>query len=542
MGAKILRSEAHHVGYERDFVIYDEKESEKLLKLVLNALKVVGDLYDVSTLRDIISKVKQSMNEKLIDYYDNEFPMFKTIFMLYIKALRASNAMDFDDLLGLTYKLFRTTPEVLKDWQHRFEYFLVDEYQDTNKAQHEVFKFLVGNSSNVTVVGDPQQCIYTWRGAHPDNILKFESEFPGAEIIKLEQNYRSSKKILGAANVVISKATGLWKKKVLDLWTGNISGEDIILREFYDRAKESAYVASEITKLKTIKGLKWNDFAILVRLTFLTRHIEEALMRLRIPYQIIGGLKFGQRKEIRDLVSYLSLVHNPRDEIAFERIVNVPSRGIGPAAISTIKEQDPESYIDKLRLAIPKLSKKAKAEAEKLLKAFEFVMPKANDFPHDTLAYLYNTLGYEGYLKDKFKGDSFDRISNVKELLALLKTAQLNGRTLSNFLEENKLVSVQDDINEKDSVKVMTIHAAKGLEFPVVFVVGLEEGILPCNMAQTPDELEEERRLFYVAITRPKEQLRLSYAVNEYGGDYGTKRAVSPSRYVNDIKDHVRFI
>lgn len=542
MGAKILRFEAHHVGYERDFVIYDEKESEKVMKNVLSELKVMGDLYEPSVLREAVSKIKQSLNEKLIDYYEDEYPMFKQIFFGYVKSLRASNAMDFDDLLGFTYKLFRTTPEVLRNWQKKFDYFLVDEYQDTNMAQHEILKFLVGDSKNITVVGDPQQTIYTWRGAHPDNILKFENHFPGAKIIKLEQNYRSTGKILTAANSVIAKASGEWKKKILSLWTDNDHGSDIILREFYDRGKEAAYLASEISKLKTLKKYAWNDFAILVRLTFLTRYVEEALMRLRIPYEIIGGLKFGQRKEIRDLVSYMSLIHNPRDEMAFERIINVPSRGMGPAAVEKIKSSPKEAYAEKLRDALPLLSKKQREAAEKLLKVLDFVAPRANDYPFDTLTYVYNAIWYEAYLKEKFKGESFDRIGNVKELMEILKTAQLNQKTLATFLEESKLVSAQDDISEKDSVKVMTIHAAKGLEFPIVFLIGCEEGILPCHMANTDEQLEEERRLFYVAITRPKDQLRLSYATSEFNNDYSGRKEVRPSRYLRDIVDHVKFV
>ncbi len=542
MGAKILRLEAHHVGYERDFVIYDEKESEKMMKNVLSKLKVMGDLYEPSILREAVSKIKQSLNEKLIDYYEGEYPMFKQIFFGYVKALRASNAMDFDDLLGFTYKLFRTTPEVLHRWHKKFNYFLVDEYQDTNRVQHEILKFLVGDSKHITVVGDPQQTIYTWRGAHPDNILKFENHFSNTKIIKLEQNYRSTGKILTAANSVISKASGEWKKKILSLWTRNDHGSDIILREFYDRGNEAAYIASEISKLKTINKYAWNDFAILVRLTFLTRYVEEALMRLRIPYEVIGGLKFSQRKEIRDLVSYLSLIHNPHDEIAFDRIINVPSRGIGPAAVDKIKSSLKDTYVEKLRDTLPILSKKQQEAAGKLLNVIDFVSARANDYPFDTLTYVYNAIGYEAYLKNTFRGASFDRIENVKELMAILKTAQLNEKTLSTFIEENKLISAQDDITDKDSVKVMTIHAAKGLEFKIVFLIGCEEGILPCNMANTDEQLEEERRLFYVAITRPRDQLRLSYATSEFNGDYSGRKRARPSRYLRDIIDHVEFI
>lgn len=863
MGAKILRQDANDVGYDKNFIIYDESESSRVVKQVLNGLNLTDSLYDTGEIRDAISKVKQSLNQDLLNFYDTEYPMFKIIFMTYVKALKMCNAVDFDDLLGLVYKLFRINENVLLKWQKKFDYFLVDEYQDTNKAQHEVFRFLVGDSKNITVVGDPYQCwagdgvvntqngnklvselkvgdlvesyrlkglryeevtnikinndsqiflvrtktgnvlrvtkdhlmfvkhsnknsgiflylmfrydmgfrigitngngldffsrrsseladkmwiigrydkiedalynetrysllygiptvpfvthtrkmklvgehllnlfyefgnngykllndlqlnfnypnslpkgvnsisranvnitvgskhhevsfevggrksvnrirryfssykdayffasalkvgvkardireqlhfkyhdhlsvvplsqltdtmfipivrnneilldevveikpdgieksydievaksgnmivngilshncIYEWRGAHSDNILKFDHEFPSTKTIKLERNYRSTNNILTAANAIISKCTGAYKDKVLRLHTEIDDGEDIILREFHDRDKEALYVASEIRKLKNLKGYNWGDFAILVRLTFLTRFIEDALMGFKIPYQVVGGLRFGQRKEIRDLVSYLSLIHNPRDQVAFERILSVPPRGLGKAALALINDQDEENCVEKLRSAISKMNKMKKSRdgAEKLLKILDFVSERANDFPHDTLAYVYNSIGYETYLKDKYKNESYDRILNIKELMLILKKVQDNKETLSEWMEENKLISDQDNIDEKNSVKIMTIHAAKGLEFPIVFLVGLEEGILPCKMAMTPEQLEEERRLFYVASTRPKDQLRLSYAITEYGNNYQQTRAI-PSRYLVDIKDYVKFI
>lgn len=544
MCAKILRYDAVHVGYERDFVIYDENESTRTLRNALHAYNLTSDLYNPDTIKEFISQVKQNLNIKLLDFYKQDIPMFTEIFYLYQKLLRASNAMDFDDLLGFTVKLFRTNMTALAKWQKSFDYILVDEYQDTNKAQHEIMKFILGESKKITLVGDPQQCIYTWRGAHPDNILEFEKEFPDGKVVRLERNYRSSKSILDVANVVIGKSSGSWKDKVLSLWTEQDHGEDIILREFYDREKEAWSVAQEIQKLKAIYKYSYNDFAVLVRLTFLTRHMEDAFMRLRIPYEVIGGLKFGMRKEIKDLVSYLTLVHNPRDEQAFERIINVPSRGMGDKAVAKIKESDKPFYIDKMKDALPKLSKKQQEAVEKLISVLEFVTPRANEHPHDVLVYIYNAVGYETYLREKFKQDAYDRIANVKELMAILKTSQLNEHTLSEWLEETKLISAQDEVSDKDKVKIMTIHAAKGLEFPAVFLIGLQEGVLPCVMAQKPDQLEEERRLFYVAITRPKKHLRMSYATSEFVRDKagGSNREMRPSRYVKDIKDHVKFV
>jgi DNA helicase II / ATP-dependent DNA helicase PcrA len=540
MCAKMLREDAQFVGFEKDFVIYDEKESERALRLVLNDMKAVQDLYDVGVIKEAISKIKESLNRGLLDYYDSEYPMFKTIFKNYMRLLRKSNAMDFDDLLLFVVMLLTENPEILEKWQNSFSYFLVDEYQDTNKAQHMILKLLVNNRKSLTVVADPQQLIYSWRGANPGNVLDFEEEFPGAKVIKMEKNYRSSKNIINAANAIISKVTGKWRDKVLTLNTDKGHGNDIILREFYDRYKEAQHIAREISRLKTIGKYKYNDFAILVRLTFVTRSIEEALLSLRIPYQVVGGLKFGQRKEIRDMVSYLSFMKNPKDSVAFDRVINVPSRSIGTVALDKIKECEGDDYVEKLKKAKSKLGKKQIEAIDKFLNIVSLALPKAEKYPHDALVFIYNSIGYEKYLQDKFKKESFDRVANVKELFAMLKTYQLNDKTLSMFLEESKLAAHQDDINEKDSVKIMTIHAAKGLEYPVVFVVALEEGILPCKMADTAEELEEERRLFYVAITRAKEHLRLSYSTSEMSGGYA--RYTHPSRYVKEMKDFVKFV
>lgn len=540
MCAKILRDDAPFVGFEKDFVIYDEKESERALRLVFNEMQVIQDLYDVKVIREAISKIKESLNRGLLDYYDSEYPLFKEIFKNYMTLLRKSNAMDFDDLLFFVVKLFTENPDVLKKWQESFSYFLVDEYQDTNKAQHMILKMLVNNRESLTVVADPQQLIYSWRGANPANVLDFEEEFPGAKIIKMEKNYRSGRNIITAANAIISKVTGKWKDKVLTLNTDKPAGNDIILREFYDRSKEAFSIAREISRLKTLEKYSYNDFAILVRLTFVTRSIEDALMNLKIPYQVVGGLKFGQRKEVRDMVSYLSFIKNPKDRVAFDRIINIPSRSIGAVALDKITECSGDTLVEKLSNAHTLLSKKQKDAVDKFLNMMTMVLPRAEKFPHDALAFIYNSIGYEKYLVDKFKRESYDRIGNVKELLAMLKTYQLNGKTLSEFLEESKLVAHQDELNEKDTVKIMTIHAAKGLEFPVVFVVALEEGVLPCKMADTHEELEEERRLFYVAITRAKEHLRLSYSTSESGGGYS--RYVHPSRYVKEMKDYVKFV
>jgi len=540
MCAKMLREDAQFVGFEKDFVIYDEKESERALRLVLNDMKAVQDLYDVGVIKEAISKIKESLNRGLLDYYDSEYPMFKTIFKNYMRLLRKSNAMDFDDLLLFVVMLLTENPEILEKWQNSFSYFLVDEYQDTNKAQHMILKLLVNNRKSLTVVADPQQLIYSWRGANPGNVLDFEEEFPGAKVIKMEKNYRSSKNIINAANAIISKVTGKWRDKVLTLNTDKGHGNDIILREFYDRYKEAQHIAREISRLKIIGKYKYNDFAILVRLTFVTRSIEEALLSLRIPYQVVGGLKFGQRKEIRDMVSYLSFMKNPKDSVAFDRVINVPSRSIGTVALDKIKECEGDDYVEKLKKAKSKLGKKQIEAIDKFLNIVSLALPKAEKYPHDALVFIYNSIGYEKYLQDKFKKESFDRVANVKELFAMLKTYQLNDKTLSMFLEESKLAAHQDDINEKDSVKIMTIHAAKGLEYPVVFVVALEEGILPCKMADTAEELEEERRLFYVAITRAKEHLRLSYSTSEMSGGYA--RYTHPSRYVKEMKDFVKFV
>ena len=420
---------------------------------------------------------------------------------------------------------------------------LLDEIVNIKIDGSEIsYNIEVAKSGNMVVNNIlSHNCIYSWRGANPDNVLDFEKEFVGAKIIKLEKNYRSTNNIVTAANAIISKVTGKWRDKLLTLNTDNAVGSDIILREFYNREQEASYVASEISKLKTLNKYGYGNFAVLVRLTYLTRHIEEALMDRRIPYQIIGGLKFSHRKEIRDMVSYLSFIKNPKDVVAFDRIINVPSRSIGTVAINKIKSCAGENFVERLKKSKSLLSKKQIEEVDKFLRVFDLILPKAENFPYDALMYIYNSFSYDKYLQEKFKVDAYDRIENVKELFAMLKTAQLNKKTLSEFLEMSKLAAQQDDINEKDTVKVMTIHAAKGLEFPVVFMIGLEEGILPCKMATTTEQIQEERRLFYVAMTRPKEHLRMSYATSEYDHKAGVVQTIA-SRYVKEMKDYVRFV
>ncbi|WP_297457101.1 UvrD-helicase domain-containing protein [Persephonella sp.] len=541
LSAKILRIEAQHIGYKNDFVIYDEEDSKKVLKDVIKELDLDSEVYKPERLKNIISQIKQNLDESILDFYAFTMPHLPKIYQKYQEHLAFSNAMDFDDLLLNVVKLFKENPEILKKWQEKFDYILVDEYQDTNLVQHEILKLIVGNRDCITVVGDPQQCIYTWRGANPENILDFENDFPNTKIIKLERNYRSTEKILSVANKVISDIRGRWKEKVLNLWTDKKGGEDIYLVILETDKKESDFIARKIKSIVNEEGYQYSDFAVLVRMSYLSRNIEEAFIKHNIPYQVIGGVKFYERAEVKDILAYLRFALIPTDTQAFKRIINLPSRGIGEKTIQKIKQFYETDWLQALHDAYPSLSKKIQLRLQEFLELIEYVRNHANTSPANTAKYVVDVIKYEDYLMDKYK-DWEDRIANIHELFNALKEVEKSGKTFMEFLEESSLSQAQDHLENSNTVKIMTVHAAKGLEFPVVFIAGLEDGIFPSGRSfEDIEQMEEEKRLFYVAITRAKEKLFMTYA-KQRASFSGYLNETKPSRFLKNIKDSVKIL
>ena len=539
--AKILRIEAEYVGYGRDFVIYDEEDSKKVIKDVIKQMNLNDEIYKPERIRNVINQIKQNLDESIIDFYAFTMPHLPEIYKKYNQSLALSNAMDFDDLLLNVVKLFKENPEVLKKWQSRFDYILVDEYQDTNLVQHEILKLIVGNRDCITVVGDPQQCIYTWRGANPENILEFEKDFPGTRVIKLERNYRSTEKILSVANKVISGAKGRWKEKVLRLWTDKKGGEDIHLISLETDKKESEFITKKIRSLKKDEGYSFGDFAVLIRMSYLSRNIEEAFVKAGIPYQVIGGVKFYERAEIKDILAYLRFALQPRDTQAFKRIINLPPRGIGEKTIQKIQSFYEKDWLQALTDAYEHLPKKAQFSLQEFIQLIEYIRKYGNKKPSETAKYIVDVIKYEDYLEGKYK-DWEDRIANIHELFNALKEVERSGKTFLEFLEESSLSQAQDNLENTDKVKIMTIHAAKGLEFPVVFIAGLEDGIFPSGRSfEDIEQAEEERRLFYVAITRAKEKVFMSLA-RKRASFSGHLNETKPSRFLKDIKDDIKIL
>ena len=540
ISAKILRIEAENLGLKSNFIIYDEEDSKKTIKDIVKDMNLSTEIYKPDRLKNAISQTKQEMDDSIIEFYSFTMPHLTEIYEKYQKALKESNAVDFDDLLILVVKLFKNYPEIREKWQKKFDYILVDEYQDTNKVQHEILKYLVGNRNCITVVGDPQQCIYTWRGANPENILDFEKDFPNTKIIKLERNYRSTGKILSTANKVISNAKGRWKEKVLKLWTDKEEGEDIGLYILKMDKQESDFIGKEIKKLIS-EGKNYSDIAILMRMSFLSRNLEEAMMRYNIPYQIIGGVRFYERAEVKDILAYLRFALNPNDTQAFKRIINLPSRGIGEKTIKKIQSFLKENWLQALTDSYETFSPKIKMRLQEFLEIIEYIQKYGNEKPSETAKFVFDEINYEEYLVSKYPKDWEDRIANIEELFNALKEVEKSGKTLSEFLEESSLVQAQDNLQNDNSVKIMTIHAAKGLEFPVVFISGLEEGIFPSRRAfEDVEQMEEERRLFYVAITRAEEKVYLTYSKNRYGYN-GQFMETQLSRFVEEIKPFLKI-
>jgi len=548
--ARILRSEAHHLGYPNNFTIYDTDDAKTLIKSILKEMGLDDTVYKPSTVYNRISAAKNSLiswqdylqNAQLMsDDAANMRPEIGKIYKTYAMRCFKSGAMDFDDLLFNTDKLFREHLEVLNKYQHRIKYLLVDEFQDTNLCQYFIIRKIAAVYQNVCVVGDDAQSIYAFRGADITNILNFERDYPDLKIIKLEQNYRSTQNIVNAANSVIKRNRAQLPKNV---WTANEEGNLIELIKAVSDNEEGRLVASSIFQEKMQHQLKFSDFVILYRTNSQSRAIEEALRRMNIKYKIIGGLSFYQRKEIKDLLAYLRFTLNQQDEASFRRIINLPKRGIGDSTVDKIvvAANDHGTTIwDILQNPTPFVGGRAASPIEDFVAMIKrFTIELQNKDAYDAAFEIAKGSGLLRELYEDKTVEGLSRYENVQELLNAIKEfvddPERQDKTLGSFLQEISLNTSQDDDKDKDPEKVtlMTIHMAKGLEFKYVYIVGLEEDLFPSQMMiSSRADLEEERRLFYVAITRAQKRLFLSYALTRYR--FGRLKNCEPSRFLDDV-------
>ena len=552
MCVRILRREADHIGYNRNFTIVDPGEQRTLMKRILKNLNLDPKKWNERAILGTISNAKNDLLDE-IAYEHQAGDMYTQIvakcYKAYQEELRRSEAMDFDDLIMMTLRLFDKNPDVLAYYQQRYQYIHVDEYQDTNHAQYQLVKLLASRFKNICVVGDADQSIYGWRGADMQNILDFEKDYPEAKVVLLEENYRSTKKILQAANEVIKNNRNRRPKK---LWTQNDEGEQIVYYRANDERDEAVFVASTIDNIVREKVKNFKDFAVLYRTNAQSRTIEEALLKSNIPYTMVGGTKFYSRKEIRDVISYLNLIANTSDNISFERVVNEPKRGVGPGTLEKLRNFAYEQNMSLLYASANIMLSPIKGKAAQGVYDFANMILNLRDQLDglsitDTVEAILDKSGYLDALSMQQTLESQSRIENIEEFMSVTKnfdetnTDGTEDETgidrLGRFLNDLALIADTDDGEaEAAEVTLMTLHAAKGLEFPVVFLIGMEEGVFPLSRAsEEPDELEEERRLAYVGITRAEEILFLTNAnTRTLFGKTGYNR---PSRFLREISD-----
>ena len=534
---RLLRIDGQVIGVPHNFVIYDEDDRQSLVKQAMKNIGVTDKQIKPRAVSAAISGAKNDLKtpEDMAD--DSHYPFQKTVAKIYAeyeKLRKNASALDFDDLLIETVRLLREQPEVAKKWRNKFKHILIDEYQDTNAAQYAIVKSLVNEDRNICVVGDDWQSIYSWRGADFTNILNFERDFSGAVVVKLEQNYRSTAAILDAAQNVITKNTTRTDKK---LWTDVGEGMPVEIHETYDEAEEARLVASRVGTQVAIGAREPSDFAVLYRTNAQSYTLERAFLQARVPYRIVGGVRFYDRKEIKDMIAYLRLVYQPNDRMSFSRIANVPARSLGAVSLErflTWQSTRGEDIITSLQ-AVEQGSGLA-PRAQKALGSLGAVLRRAKGMIEDgaepsiIIEALFEQTGYKAYLNDGTPGGE-EREENVGSLISDAK----QFADLPDFLEEVALMSSADEDGGESSVTLMTLHAAKGLEFPVVFMVGMEEGIFPHARIYEagPSELEEERRLCYVGMTRAREELHLSYAASRL--QFGQRGYNPPSRFLADM-------
>lgn len=547
MCVRILRRDADRIGIERNFTILDPTDQKSVIKDVLKTENIDSKRYDPRMFLSAISNMKnelKTVEDAEIEATDFMSDMVARVYAGYQRQLSRNEALDFDDLIMTTINLFKRVPDVLEYYQNKFQYIHVDEYQDTNRAQYTLVKLLADKFKNLCVVGDSDQSIYGWRGADIQNILSFEEDYPNARTIFLEQNYRSTKVILNAANEVIKNNT---ERKPKGLWTANQEGKKINYYQAQSESDEAQYVVKEIMRQQRENNKSFNDIAILYRTNAQSRVLEETFMKSNIPYTMVGGHKFYDRKEIKDLLSYLRLIANSNDDISLQRIINVPKRGIGPSSVEKIQayaRQNDLSMFDALAEAdFIGLTKKVTKQAidfytliSNLIQEQEFL--EVSEIVEEVL----NKSGYKEMLERDQTLEARSRLENIEEFMSVPmdyeKNTPLEEQSLINFLTDLSLVADIDEADIENGVTLMTMHSAKGLEFPVVFIMGMEESIFPHIRSVLSDddhEMEEERRICYVAITRAEEELYLTHATSRTL--FGKTQSNSASRFLKEIPE-----
>ncbi len=520
--SRILRWEAKLLGYKTNFNIYDEDDQLALVKKCMEELEISAKKFSPQA---ILSRISGAKNE-LVGWKDYEIyakDFFEKnvlkVYKLYQEKLEEFSAFDFDDLIMKTVEIFSNFPETLKKYQRRFRYILVDEYQDTNHAQYVLMKQLSSSSKNLCVVGDDDQSIYGWRGADLNNILDFEKDYPDCRIIRLEQNYRSTQAILDAASAVVENNFG---RKGKELWTEKIGGEKVVLTLAENETEEGISCVQKIQNLLKNTNLSFSDVVILYRTNAQSRVLEQKLRDSGIPYVIVGGVRFYQRKEIKDVLAYMKIISNPKDFVSIKRIINIPPKGIGEKTLFLVQDfarKNKISFFEALKMVeqIDGIKTQKRNELKSFYALIDGFVKTKNKLPIDKLTKLIiDKTGYLDMLKEERTPEAESRSENVKELITATEEfkERTENPTLDSFLEEVSLLTDIDMWDKtKDKVNLMTLHSAKGLEFPVVFITGMEEGLFPLSRAiEEPNELEEERRLFYVGLTRAKQKVFLSYA------------------------------
>ena len=546
---RILRKDINRIGYNRSFVIYDSADQVTLVKDCLKELNLNDKVFEPKMIISTISGAKDKLYDpkqfKAMHMNDNRMSKIADVYALYQDRLKRNSALDFDDLIFKTVELLKSDKEVLDYYRNRFKYIMVDEYQDTSKAQYELIKILAKEHQNICVVGDDDQSIYGWRGADIRNILEFEKDYDDVHVVKLEQNYRSTQIILDAANTVISNNIERKRKR---LWSEKKDGELIKIQVAQDEIEESDFVADMIAKISREQNRSYKDFAVLYRANAQSRSVEDALNRSQIPYNIYGGTKFYERKEIKDLIAYLRVIQNPQDDISIKRIINVPRRGLGLRTIEKIEDRASlkQESIYSVLIDIEtnsEISTKARNSISEFvdnvigtLRTMREVYPVSK-----LIEKVIESIDYYGYIDELYKGDkeeAEERKDNVKEFISVAMEFEQNSeeKDLETFLTGVALTSESSEEEEIDKVSLMTIHTSKGLEFPVVFIVGMEDGLFPIARAvrsMSDSEIEEERRLCYVGITRAKEILYLT--LTQKRTLYGKTNPSIASRFMEEL-------
>ena len=535
---RILRRDAEQLGYPSTFSIYDQADAVRLTGYVARDLGLDTKKFVPRSVHSHISNLKNELvsTQQALDKAEGVFDRkIAEIYEEYQRRLRNSGAMDFDDLLNVTVELFSAHPHTLNHYQERFQHVLVDEYQDTNPAQNDIVLKLGDKHQNVFVVGDSDQSVYAFRGADIRNILEFEKAFPDTSVVILDQNYRSTQTILDAANSVISNNFG---RKPKDLWTDKSTGDKIVLYRADDEVEEAAWVVGELQRQHEQGTLRWSEVAIFYRANAQSRIIEERLASASIPYRVVGGTRFYDRREIKDALAYLRAIVNPADEVSLKRVLNVPKRGIGDSSITKL-DQYAASYGISFSEALNSwpeagISGPAKKGLANFTELINQLSNRTQEGPAEIIHQVLERSGYISELRDERSIEAEGRLENLAELIGSAETYE----TCDEFLEQVSLVSPTDDLDDQSEVTLMTLHTAKGLEFPQVFIVGMEDGIFPSFMSLgDPDQLEEERRLAYVGITRAEEQLHLSLAQSRW--IYGQQQYNTPSRFLREIPDEL---